>query len=170
MTPQSRTGHDGPYDAPVRITGGTVLPAWIDYNGHMNVAYYTLALDAAIDEFLEHTLGVGVTFTEAAGQGPYALQAAYHYLGELLEGEAFDVTVRMHDHDAKRMHLFVEMFAASGAPAATLEGLLMNVDHKTRRGAAYPDWAQTRMARMLADHAVLPTAPQIGAPIGIRRA
>ena len=25
----------------------TVDPAWIDYNGHMNVAYYVLAFDRA---------------------------------------------------------------------------------------------------------------------------
>ena len=29
-----------------------VLPEWIDYNGHMNVAYYTLAFDEALDDFL----------------------------------------------------------------------------------------------------------------------
>ena len=28
-----------------------VLEDWIDYNGHMNVAYYTLAFDRAIDLF-----------------------------------------------------------------------------------------------------------------------
>ena len=38
-----------------------VLEDWIDYNGHMNVAYYTLAFDRAIDLFLENTLGI-VTF------------------------------------------------------------------------------------------------------------
>ena len=30
-----------------------VLPEWIDYNGHMNVAYYTLAFDDALDDFLD---------------------------------------------------------------------------------------------------------------------
>ena len=34
----------------VRITDGVVKPEWIDYNGHMNVAYYLLAFDLSGDE------------------------------------------------------------------------------------------------------------------------
>ena len=33
-----------------------VKKEWIDYNGHMNVAYYTLAFDNSLDEFLETIL------------------------------------------------------------------------------------------------------------------
>ena len=33
-----------------------VKKEWIDYNGHMNVAYYTLAFDNSLDDFLETIL------------------------------------------------------------------------------------------------------------------
>ncbi len=33
----------------MRVAEGIVRPDWIDYNGHMNVAYYVLAFDLAID-------------------------------------------------------------------------------------------------------------------------
>ena len=56
---------------------------WIDYNGHMNVAYYTLAFDKALDDFLEDILEIGPTFVKKEKQGPYSLQANYHYLNEL---------------------------------------------------------------------------------------
>ena len=36
----------------------TVLPEWIDYNGHMNVAYYVLAFDQGVDELMRQ---VGIT-------------------------------------------------------------------------------------------------------------
>ena len=31
----------------------TVLPEWIDHNGHMNVAFYVLAFDVATDTVYE---------------------------------------------------------------------------------------------------------------------
>ena len=35
-----------------------VKKEWIDYNGHMNVAYYTLAFDNSLDDFLETILEI----------------------------------------------------------------------------------------------------------------
>jgi len=33
--------------APIDIHRSTVLPEWLDWNGHMNVAFYVLAFDQA---------------------------------------------------------------------------------------------------------------------------
>ena len=163
------TGLEPPYDAPLIVAGERVRPEWIDYNGHMNVAYYTMAFDHAIDRFLEDVLGVGESFVAAERHGPYALQSHVHYLGELLEGETFDFTCRMVDCDAKRMHLFLEMRKADGSVAATCEQLLMNVNLEARRSAAYPDWAQARMAALRAGHKGLEAPAQLGQPLGIRK-
>ena len=38
---------------PLELYTDTVRPEWIDYNGHMNVAYFVLAFDYATDAFLE---------------------------------------------------------------------------------------------------------------------
>ena len=167
MTPLE--GHDGPYEAPVMLSARTVPPEWIDYNGHMNVAYYIMAIDQALDGFLENELGIGEKHAARVRQGPYALQSHVHFLGELLEGARFRVAVRLIDCDAKRIHLFVELFSEAEDLAATCEQVLMNVDLETRRSTPYPDWAQKRMAAMLAAHSVLPPPDQLGAPIGIRR-
>lgn len=170
MTDQPLTGHDGPYPAPVVVPDRVVQPEWIDYNGHMNVGYYGIAFDNALDVLLSEHLGVGVEHVEAAGQGPYVVQSHMHFLAEMLEGQRFSVRFRLLDHDAKRLHFFAEMVDdASGELCATQEVMVVNVDHGTRRSAPYPDWAQRRFARMKADHAGLPPAPQIGAPLGIRR-
>ncbi|MFV0513655.1 MAG: thioesterase family protein [Jhaorihella sp.] len=170
MTDNPITGHDGPYPAPVEVGGCRVAPDWIDYNGHMNVGYYGIAFDRALDVVLSDHLGVGVEFVQAAGQGPYVVQSHLHFLAELLEGTGFCVRFRLLDHDAKRLHLFAEMVADdSGTTCATQELMVMNVDHGSGRSAPYPDWAQRRFSRMRADHAALPAAGQIGAPLGIRR-
>ena len=66
-----------------------VKKEWIDYNGHMNVAYYTLAFDNSLDDFLETILEIGPTYVNKEKQGPYSLQANYHYLDELILGDKF---------------------------------------------------------------------------------
>ena len=169
-TPAPVSGHDGPYPAPVEIGQQSVLPEWIDYNGHMNVGYYGIAFDLASDVFLSHHLGIGEEHVEATGQGPFVLQVHQHYLQEMRLGEVFQIHFRLIDHDAKRLHLFGEMVLTdTGATMATQEIMVMNVEHKSGRSAPYPDWAIRRFARMKADHAGLPGVAQIGAGMGIRR-
>lgn len=167
--PQS--GHNGPYPAPVDVRGFTVRPDWIDYNGHMNVGYYGVAFDQALDVMLEEHLGTGKTYAETAGAGPYILQSHVQFRRELLEGEGFRVEFRLLDNDAKRMIYFARMFSErDDALCATQEALLMNVSQQTGRGAPFPDWAQARIARMAAAHGALPPDPAVGARLAIRRA
>ena len=45
-------------ETPFKQSTGTVLPAWIDLNGHMNVGYYHVAFDMAADPFF---LWLGLT-------------------------------------------------------------------------------------------------------------
>ena len=80
--------------SPYRTRNQTVLREWIDYNGHMNVAYYTLAFDMALDFFFEDVLNIGPSFVEKNKEGPFALKASYNYFSELLEGESFFVLRR----------------------------------------------------------------------------
>jgi len=156
--------------APIRSRPRKVLPEWIDYNGHMNVAYYTLAFDHAVDEILEERLGVGVTFVREANMGPMALQTQIHYLGEMVEGAEFVCDFQLLDADPKRIHFLATMInLQTGEPAATYESLTMNVDLEARRSAPYPDWAQERIERLRGLHATLPRPPQVGNLIGIRR-
>lgn len=156
--------------AKLRLSQQKVQPEWIDYNGHMNVSYYTMAFDIAFDELLEDHLGVGLSFVNRSRLGPMSLQMQTCYLGELVEDEAFHVEVLMLDCDAKRLHFFGEMIAErDGSVAATYEGISMCVDLDTRRSSPYPEWAQARMQAMKEAQANLARPPQVGQGIAIRR-
>jgi acyl-CoA thioester hydrolase len=159
------------YDAaPIRTRTRRVPAEWIDYNGHMNVAYFTMAFDQALDEVLDERIGIGENLAREGRMGPMALQTQIHYLGELLEGAEFACDFLLLDADHKRMHMFVTMIdLAAGHPAATYEQLTMNVDLAARRSAPYPDWALARIERLKAAHAGLPRPDQVGNPLGIRR-
>ena len=166
---QAPSGHDGPYDAPVEVHGFSVLPEWIDYNGHMNVGFYGVAFDMALEKLMVDHLGLGEPQVKALGQGPYVLQSHMNFLREVQQDQPFWFRFRLLDSDHKRGHYFAQMMSEAGDVCATQEALFMNVSHDTGRSVAYPDWAVARMAQMVRDHAALEPAPQMGQPIGIRR-
>ena len=115
-----------------------VLSEWIDYNGHMNVMYYTKVFDNAIDEFLEKSIDMGPLYTKKRGHGPYAMQTQYTYLSELLENDNFFIEVQMVNCDRKKIHLFLEMFKLlDNTLISTCETLLINVDLSTRKSVYY---------------------------------
>ncbi len=154
---------------PVRTSIQTVPAEWIDYNGHMNVAYYTLAFDRSLDEVFD-TLGLGEQLVRSAGMGPMALQSQIHYLDELLEGQRFACEFQLLDADHKRMHFFVTMLhLEKGTEAATYESISINVDLTARRSAPYPEEARAKLDRLLAEHRRLPRPARAGASLGIRR-
>lgn len=163
-------GHDGPYPAPVKLTGFKLDPTWIDYNGYMNVGYYGVAFDMAFERLLVEHLGLGEPQIELLGQGPYVLQTHMQFLREITEDMTIFFQFQLLDADHKRGHYFAQMVSALDHDVcATQEALFMNVSHTTGRSEPYPDWAIARLARMVEDHKALPPVLQRGQPIGIRR-
>ena len=125
--------------SPYRTKNQVVLSDWIDYNGHMNVAYYTLAFDKALDFFFEDVLNIGPSFVERNKEGPFALKASYNYFNELLEGENFFVDISILDFDPKRVHVFGEMRKDKSLElSAVFETVLMNMDLSGRIVKPYP--------------------------------
>ena len=53
---------------PIRTPTREVPPEWIDYNGHMNVAYYVMAIDNALDDAFDELLHVPAVFHKLDGQ------------------------------------------------------------------------------------------------------
>lgn len=154
---------------PLSSTVRRVQPDWIDYNGHMNVAFYTLAIDKALDDIFDE-LGMGITLVRERRMGPMALVNQIHYLDELLEGQEFRCDLQVVDADHKRMHYIVIMHhLAKGTVAAVFEGLSINVDLEKRKSAPYPEDVRQRLEAVRAAHADLPRPPQVGAKIAIRR-
>ena len=152
--------------APFRTT---VQPQWIDYNGHMNVAYYVLVFDKATDGLLDH-LGLGEAYRRATNRSIYVLEAHVTYDRELRLGEPLAVDTQLIDADDKRLHFFHRMtHAEAGYLAATNELLALHVDLAGPKAAAMPDPALAELARVLAEHRRLPPPPQLGRRIALKR-
>lgn len=155
-----------------------VSPDWIDYNGHMNIGYYGLAFDRALDDIYEGWLDMGASYVARTQMGPFALQENIHFLQEVRLGQRFRTRLLLLDFDHKRMHFIQSMYAWPGAEessaepylAATAEQISMNVDHGSRRSAPYPERVHARLSELMAAQRDLPRPAQVGAPLGIRRA
>src|SRR6202045_397667 len=110
-----------------------VEPAWIDYNGHLNMAYYNVLFDRAVDEVYE-LLGCGLAYLEAAKHSTFTAEAHVRYLRELHAGDPVRVTFQLLDFDAKRMHYFEQLFHADeGWLSATSENMVLHVDLNARK-------------------------------------
>ena len=129
-----------------------VLAEWIDYNGHLNVAYYTLIFDHAVDAFLE-TAGLTPDHRAATGGSIFAAEAHITYARELVEGALARVETQLLAFDAKRVHLFQRMYDdATGELAATQEVLDLYVDLNVRRVAEMPAQIADRLDRLKRQH------------------
>lgn len=124
--------------AGILVDKGTVRPEWIDYNGHMNVAYYVLAFDDAVDA-LWARIGVTQEYLRTERGSTFAVETHVTYQKELKQDEAYVVTMQLLAYDEKRIHHFQRMYHADeGYLAATAEWLSLHVDLDARRVSAWP--------------------------------
>lgn len=65
----------------------TVLPEWIDYNGHMQDAYYGLVFSQAVDA-LQDDVGFDQAYRQKTGCTIYLLEEHKFFLSEVKKGGA----------------------------------------------------------------------------------
>ena len=153
----------------IRYDGFVVSPAFIDPNGHMNVGYYSVLFDQALDLPWDR-LGVGSASTEATGCSTFTLESHVTYQREVHEGDALDFTFQVIDFDAKRLHYFMTMLHAHERwLAATSEAISICVDMATRRSTAWPADRLVRLRVLHETHSRRPRPMDVGRRIGIRR-
>jgi acyl-CoA thioester hydrolase len=156
-------------ETPYQAYTTTVQPAWIDYNGHMNVGYYHVVFDIAVEPFF-HWLGLTPEFREKTGGSTFALEAHLNYFREVREGDPLRFETRLLDHDEKRIHFYQEMFhAQEGFMAASHETISVWVDMNTRKTAPLPAEAIARLAEVKAAHSTLSRPWQIGHAISVKK-
>jgi acyl-CoA thioester hydrolase len=144
-----------------------VEPAWIDYNGHMNMAYYHVLFDRAVDEGFG-LVGLGREYMEERKASFFTAEIHTLYKRELKARDRVRVTLQLVDHDEKRIHYYMEIrHAEEGWVAATMEGLSLHVDMETRTVSPFPDDIAANLAVMKAAHARLAKPQVLGRIIGI---
>ena len=152
-------------DGPMEMARMTVLPGWIDYNGHMTESRYLFAASETSDAFLRH-IGADIAYV-GTGFSYYTAETHIMHAGEAKLGDALTGTVQVLAADEKRLHIFIRILR-DGAPVATLEQMLLHVDMGKGKTCAAPQAILDRLLPIAQAHATLPRPEAAGRHVGQR--
>ncbi|WP_150494333.1 thioesterase family protein [Roseibium aquae] len=155
--------------APIVSGPLTVKDEWIDYNGHLNMAYYNVLFDQAVDDaFIK--LGLGLDYVKQRQASFFTAEVHVCYLRELEAGMPVAVSLQLIEFDSKRAHFFQELrHAEDGWLSATSEQMSLHVNLSARKVAPWPDDILANLTGLAHAHASLPRPERAGRAIGIKR-
>ena len=141
---------------------------WIDYNGHLNMAYYNVLFDNGADEVFA-LMGMGPEYAKERRLTVYTAEIHVCYVRELHLTDKVTVSFQLLDNDDKRLRAYQEIRHVDGWLAATSEALTLHIDMAGPKVAPFPTDIQLLVDRMAAAHAGLPMPERAGKSIAIKR-
>src|SRR5690625_4266191 len=146
----------------------TVPMDWVDHNGHMNDGEYGRAFSDAGMAWLSQ-MGLDTEKIEEISYTIFTLENHIVYQKEVFGGDEITVRIRIHDYDAKRLHVFMTLHDSYGKQCAAYEVMYMGMDQQTGRPAPFPEF----FARTVADDYSMQNddvdIKEMGRTMGIRR-
>ena len=147
----------------------TILGDWVDYNGHMNVAYYVLIFDHATDVLLDY-VGLNEKHRNITSESVFVVESHIVYELEVLEGVQIEVETQVLDVVDKRLQVFMTMRETENSDmVATIEIMMLYVDLKTRKSTPFPTHIMLQLSQIKESHSSLIQPPQIGRQIGFKK-
>ena len=145
----------------------TIIPDWVDYNGHLRDAFYLLIFSYATDALMDQ-LGMDSNNREATGNSLFTLELHLNYLHEVKLGSDVEVRTQIIGHDRKRLHLYHSLHLAGEAQElAGNEQMLLHVDLVGPRSAPFSEQVTNKLLAMTALQSDLPTPAYIGRVIAL---
>ena len=110
-----------------------ILSKWVDYNNHLNMAYYILIFDEAWEVMLGK-IKMGAHSAKTSKRSTMVVETHTQYINEVKENEEVDIILTFFDHDKKRLHLKLEMIEKkSNKLSATMEWISLYIDLNNRK-------------------------------------
>lgn len=144
-----------------------IRPEWIDHNGHLNMAYYSVLFDQGADQAFA-LLGFGPDYLAQRQLTTYTAEFHIRYLRELHLGDRVRSSVQIVDHDEKRLHIWQELYHEDGWRAATAECVALHIDRRGPKVVPMPDDILDRVTTMAHAHAALPRPGDLGRVMGLK--
>ena len=153
--------------APYLASVMQIEPQWIDYNGHLNMAYYNVMFDRAIDE-LWLRLGIGPDYMRERQRSTFTAECYVRYLREIHLGDPVQVSILLVGADEKRLHTFEELrHASEGWLSATSENMTIHMDMTARKTAPFPSDIRARIEALANAHSTVPRPEGIGRKVAM---
>jgi acyl-CoA thioester hydrolase len=132
----------------------SIAPEWIDYNGHLRDAYYSLIVSLATDALMDR-VGLDDAYRTRTRCTLYTLEMHIHFLHEVMKTDVVDVSVRILGTDRKRIHAALDMRCARYPdPVATAELMLLHVHQGDEpKAQAFPPEVIEALAKVGAESA-----------------
>ncbi|MCF6216713.1 MAG: thioesterase family protein [Emcibacter sp.] len=147
----------------------SVKAEWIDFNGHMNMAYYIILFDQAMTNFLED-IDLGSNYTKKHGKSIFALENHVTYQHELKQNDPVCVHFQLLDMDSKFIHCFMRIFhGGSAVLSATMEQIALHVNMDTRMPARFAQDKMDILRQTVEKHKTYGIPRETGRSIAIRR-
>jgi acyl-CoA thioester hydrolase len=148
----------------VNIYRTEVAPEWIDYNGHLRDAYYSLIVSLATDALMDR-VGLDEAYRARTRCTLYTLEMHMHFLHEVKKTDVVDVSVRILGTDHKRIHAALDMRCGRYPdPVATAEIMLLHVHQGDEpKAQAFPPEVIEALARVAEEDAATAGAVAAGA-------
>src|SRR5580700_1549920 len=144
-----------------------IEPQWIDYNGHLNMAYYNVMFDRAIDE-LWLKLGIGPIYMKERRGSTFTAECHVRYLREIHLGDPVQVSILLVGADEKRLHTFEELrHAGEGWLSATSENMTIHIDMAARKTAPFPPDIRALIGTLANAHSTIARPEGIGRKIAM---
>ena len=124
----------------VHLSSQKIIKEWIDYNDHMNVAYYLLIFDKFGADNLNRMFKMGEESAKSTGMSTMIVETNITYNQELKLDDEVDINLLYFDHDKKRLQYKMEMInKKEGFLASTFEALALYVNLNTRKVSEFEE-------------------------------
>lgn len=147
--------------AGLKLWRGSVLPEWLDYNGHMTEHCYLQVFSMSSDALYER---LGVDFTRAVEGAFFTLETHVRHLHEARAGTSLWSLTEILGYDEKRLHLLHRLFGDANMLLATGEHLAIHVAHG--RSCPAPERVMTKIAAAFAPLEAVPLPAGVGSVLG----
>ena len=121
---------------PIKVSKGTVKEDWIDYNGHMNMAYYVQCFEESSDFLLEH-MDLGYRYAIEEHKGVFVIKCEINYRKEINLYENFIISLEDLMCKGKKLIVGLKMLNENNETIADYKILNLNVDLETKKSSAF---------------------------------
>tara|TARA_E500000178_G_scaffold277655_1_gene276946 strand:- start:16 stop:480 length:465 start_codon:yes stop_codon:yes gene_type:complete len=121
---------------PTKISTGSVKEDWIDYNGHMNMAYYVQCFEESSDFLLEH-MDLGYRYAIEEQKGVFVIKCEINYRKEINLHEIFIISLEELICKGKKLIVGLKMLNAINETIADYKILNLNVDLESKKSVTF---------------------------------
>ena len=117
----------------VYLRSQKIIEEWVDFNNHLNMTYYILIFDQALEVMLEK-FKMGANSAKKNQRSTMVVETNTKYISEVKENDEVDIMLTFFDHDKKRLHLKLEIIEKKTKKvSASIEWLSLYVNLETRK-------------------------------------